>query len=275
MRVPARPFIRFLTGIPLICGYFLLLVLLLKIVFVISNWPSFRLIEYGAMVRSLYKGLRFDFAVVAYLAGPAIIFYQLAALLNRRGLIWLLIGYLSTVSIVILFLWLADIQYFQEAGKHFTYEAFVYLNTSVIPVILGAFRLHPWISGISLLSCLALGVATTLLFQRLLAYCLVPLPLKPLVILLYTVQLGILTGLGIIAARGGVQLYPINISYAMISPNPYLNALCLNPVYSVLYTIFHSSKQIQFFDEASNLQTVKNMLRIEADTSAAGAPRCP
>jgi phosphoglycerol transferase MdoB-like AlkP superfamily enzyme len=270
MRLTARPFIRFITGIPLICGFFLVLVLLLKTVFVISNWSSFRMIGYGAMAHSLYKGLRFDFAVIAYLSGPAIIFYHLAALTNRRGFRWLLISYLSSISMIILFLWLADIQYFQEAGKHFTYEAFVYLNTSIVPVISGAFRLHPWISSLSLFSCLALGVGTALLFQRLLAYCLVPWPIKPLVILFYTIHLGILTGLGIIAARGGVQLYPVNISYALISPNPYLNALCLNPVYSVLYTIFHSAKQIQFFDEVSNLQAVKKTLHIEADTSAGG-----
>ncbi len=269
--LPATPVLRFIIGIPLIFGFFLILVLLLKIVFVIANWASFSLIDYGAMAHSLYKGLRFDFAALVYLLGPAVLFYHLAALINRRGLRWLLITYLVSIAIITLFLWLADVQYFQEAGKHFTYEAFVYLNTSIAPVILGAFRLHPWISSLSLLCCLVLGVVTGLLFHRLLTYCLVPLSIKPLVILLYTIHLGIMTGLGIIAARGGLQLYPINISYAMISPNPYLNALCLNPVYSVLYTIIHSSRQIQFFDEAFNLQSVKKMLSIEEDTHSAPA----
>lgn len=271
MRLSAHPFCRFITGMPLICGFFLILVLLLKIVFVASNWVSFRTLDYGAMGISLWKGLRFDFAAITYLLIPAVLLYHLAAFINRRIFRWSLIGYLVIISMLTLFLWLADIQYFQEAGKHFTYEAFVYLNTSITPVISGAFRLHPWISSFSLLSCLVVGAAAGLLFYRLLDYFLVPVPIKPAVIFFYIAHLGILAAAGIVAARGGLQMYPINISYAVISPNPYLNALCLNPVYSVLYTIFHSTQQIQFFDETSNLQTVKRMLRIEESTTAAPA----
>ena len=268
MKKSLSPFIRFIIGLPAIAGFFLILVLLLKIIFLVSCWTSFNTIGYTDILNSLWKGLRFDLASLAYLLGPAFLLYHVLAFVNRPVLRWILSLYLVIISIFMLLLWLADIQYFLEAGKHFTYEAFVYLNSSIIPIVFGAFRLHPWTSSLSLLLCLAVGAGTGLLFSRLLRWCLVPVRIRPLNSVFYILHLGMIAFLGTVAARGGLQTWPITISNAVISTNPYLNALCLNPVYSVFYTIVHFSQHIQFYTEKSNLQTVKKLLRIEADDSA-------
>jgi len=69
---------------------------------------------------------------------------------------------------------------------------------------------------------------------------------------------------GFVAARGGLGHYPLNIGDALISPNPALNAVSLNPVYSVLRTVFRASeRQYAFYGEAQNLGTVRRLLGLE------------
>jgi len=56
---------------------------------------------------------------------------------------WIFEGYFIAVAFFILVFWFADIQYFEEAGKHFTYEAFAYIGTVLPTIVSGAFRAAP------------------------------------------------------------------------------------------------------------------------------------
>lgn len=155
-----------------------------------------------------------------------------------RCLKWVLGGYLVALSFSISFLSLADIQYFEEAGKHLTSEISDYLSPSIWPDISGAFKLHPWLAWLSILACMVIAVFAALAFRWLWkscfstdgprrAYSLLVLPICIL--------------LGCIGARGGLQPFILKVGDSLISPNPYLNALCLNPVYSTFMTTISSS----------------------------------
>jgi phosphoglycerol transferase MdoB-like AlkP superfamily enzyme len=67
--------------------------------------------------------------------------------------------------------------------------------------------------------------------------------------------------LAIVAVRGGTGKHPLAVGDALVSANPYINALCLNPLYSVLRSALEGEgRQYRFFDEKHNVQVVRQLL---------------
>jgi phosphoglycerol transferase MdoB-like AlkP superfamily enzyme len=127
-----------------------------------------------------------------------------------------------------------------------------------LPSILGAFRLHPALSSLSLLACIGFALLTGLVFWRFLKACLAPGETRRAYIL-FTLPLFIL--LASIGARGGLQDHPLKIGDSCISSSPYLNALCLNPVYSTFVTAVSSERQqFRFFTQEFNVRTTRGLL---------------
>ncbi len=108
----------------------------------------------------MFVGLRFDISILAYFFIPAVFLYHLLVLKKTRLTEWIFEGYFIAMAFFILVFWFADIQYFEEAGKHFTYEAFAYIGTVLPTIVSGAFRLHPLLSALSILCSLALAFMT-------------------------------------------------------------------------------------------------------------------
>jgi phosphoglycerol transferase MdoB-like AlkP superfamily enzyme len=251
----------FILGLPVIFLYLLLLTLVFKVVFVAANWSSFRLEAFGSIVRALFLGLRFDISILAYLFLPAILLYHAMVITGWRLLKWIGGGYFIMVALIYQVLWFADLQYFEAAGKHFTYEAFLYLGPSVLPMVSGAFKLHPWVSLLSGLAVIGFSFATGCLIGWGMKRC---IPDSRVRIPYYLFTLIVFLILDVVGARGGIQKHPLNIGHSTFSPSPYLNALCLNPVYSTFRTMASSSskQEFRFFDEAFNIRTVRDLLGI-------------
>lgn len=238
--------------------YFLFVMLSLKMVFIAMNWHSFRAAGFHLVGEALLKGLRFDMAALAYVMIPVLVLYFIFVSLISRRLNRALLYYLTIFGCILSFLFLADIQYFEEAGKHFTYEALSYLD-SATPMISGAFRLHPLLSTMSLIACIATAALTWFLSKSLFTICLYSRPSKVYLILFIPIWVGAL----VIGIRGGVQRLPLSVGDALISTNPYINALCLNPVYSTLRTLSVSSmKTYNPLQEAQYVSMVKLLLDV-------------
>jgi len=258
-RPQKRAALRFILGVPVIFCYFLLLILGLKILFISGNWSNLRVTSYGSITFGLWKGLRFDAAVLSYLLVPAFLIYYTAALVRWHSLRLMFQVYLVLVSLLITLISLIDLQYFEEAGKHLTYEPMAYVNLSALPIISGAFRLHPWLSSISLLACIGVAVVTAWIFKGLAAVCISAREgHHPTYLLTFPLVLSAI----IVAGRGGFQGRPfLRIGDSCISPNPYINALCLNPVYSTLWTAIRSRQELPgFFNEQGNIRTIQDLL---------------
>src|SRR6185436_15079729 len=96
----------------------------------------------AAIGRAVLIGIRFDIAVVACIFLPLVILHGAAvALPSARSLRHVFVASVFAAGIFVAGFWLADIQYFHDAGKHFTYEAFEFLNRDLIPITQGAFEL--------------------------------------------------------------------------------------------------------------------------------------
>jgi len=272
MDFPKNQFIRFTTGLLGVYFFFWVLLLALKGVFVWFNWRYLRVIGYSHIVYAFWEGLCFEAATLAYLLSPALLLFYTVAATKWRLLRRIVFIYLVALSLLLSLICLTDLQYFAEAGTHLTSQATAYLNLSIVPIISGAFILHPWLSSISLVACLTIMWLSMHVMHRMIDLSLprdAPGFFKGCML-----SLPVWLGLVVLAARGGVQGLPLNIGDCRISTNPYLNALCLDPAYSVLRSSFMPSKpEYQFYDNEFNIHIVRQLLL--EDEQAAVWPEYP
>ncbi|HKJ52890.1 MAG TPA: LTA synthase family protein [Gammaproteobacteria bacterium] len=209
----------------------------------------------------LLGGLQMDLAVAAFVLAPALLLYHLLGASGWWPLRYLLYIYLAALVLLIPLVGFVDLQYFDESGKHLTYEATAYLDSTGVSVFAGAFELHPWISALSLLASLAIPAAFLIWLRRLLGTSL-PRYGQPRPVYLLALPLWLL--LSAVALRGGLQPIPIGVGHCAISGNPYVNGYCLNPVYSVLVTtIGAGDTRYRFYDEVANGRRIRAMLGSE------------
>jgi phosphoglycerol transferase MdoB-like AlkP superfamily enzyme len=250
--------LRFLAGLPLIFLCLLLLTIALKLVFLTKNWSALEPAGWASIARALWKGLRFDASILSCILIPGTLLYFAAFITQWRFLRWILQGYFALVALLMPLLWLADLQYFEETGKHFTSELLDYLGPSVWPDISGAFKLHPWLSSLSLLVCAALLVLTVLGIRRLSRVCFSTGEMRRAYFLLALPVFLLLEGL---AVHGTFHHQALRIGDSCISSNPHINALCLNPVFSSFKASTSSTgRQFRFYDEEFNIATTRNLL---------------
>lgn len=263
----ARPW-RVLPGFLCLFAIFLVLLCGLRLLFAAVFASLLQGLSAAAVAGALLRGLRFDAAGASFLVLPALPLYM-AGVRWRPGLFrCLLQGYLAAALMASFTCALADMQYFEEAGKHLTYEALAYLDLTSLPVFVGAFALHPWVTSVSLLMTAAAGwgawVGFGLLLRRPLS------PEGPRLSAAAAAGLFVLClALLFVVAHGGFQRLPIGIGDASFSPNPYLNALTLSPVYAALKTAINGeSDTFHYANDPDNIRTVRRMLGIAGDPAS-------
>jgi glucan phosphoethanolaminetransferase (alkaline phosphatase superfamily) len=250
---------RFTTGLLGVYLFFWATLVALKVVFVWFNWHSLRAAGYSYIAYAFWKGFRFEAATLGYLLAPAVLLFHAVAATGWRVLNRILFIYLVGLSFLISIICLADLQYFAEAGTHLTSEATAYLNWSIAPIVSGAFALHPWLSSISLAACLGILWLSAYVMQQLIQFSLPGEAPHRLTVALLSFPVWV--GLILLVGRGGVQRIPLSVGDCRISTNPYLNALCLDPGYSVLRSSFEPSKpQYQYHNEEFNVGIVRQKL---------------
>ena len=246
--------------LPAIFLYFLLLTFFLKTMFILKNWAFLKSDGFGSIIQALFVGMRFDISILAYFFIPAIFLYHLLVLKKTRLTEWIFQGYFIVMAFFIPVFWFADIQYFEEAGKHFTYEAFAYIGTVLPSIVSGAFTLHPVLSVLSMLCSLALAFITG---RAIKSFIKIFVPLEKKQPFYYPLSTFIIMlALMIVAARGGPQNPRLRLGDSCISTSPYINAVCLNPIYSMFTSTFLPSEKFTFSTEEANLRNVRELLDI-------------
>ena len=257
---------RFCAGFLQITLFVICLTWLFRLLFALSYREPLESAGAEALLASVLRGIQFDLAMVAFVLAPALLVYHLLAATGWALLRQLLLAYLTAVVFLVIFVGFADLQYFEEAGKHLTYEATAYLDLSAVPIVSGAFSLHPWITTISLLFCLTISVFFVGWLRRLLD---ASLPSRGGRRPVYLLALPIWVMVIALTVRGGVQSRPIGVGDCAISGNPYVNSFCQNPVYSVLATAFDpADSRYRFFDEETNRSTVRRLLTRDSAPAA-------
>jgi phosphoglycerol transferase MdoB-like AlkP superfamily enzyme len=251
--------------------FFAVLLVLLVAAFAVANLDELRTLEGPAIAGALQKGLRFQLAVLCAVMAPAGALLLVATAAARRPLRRFATAFLAFAAFLLTLIALADIQYFEESGKHLTYEATAYWEPSGMPILLGAFALHPWLSTATLAACIAVAALAAGVLGRAIRRALpddgVRLRWAPVAVL------PLWLAATVIGARGGVQSVPLGPGESVISSNPYLNALCLPATYSVLRAAFTAERGgYRFYDEAFNVRTTRVLLGLPAAPASTDFP---
>lgn len=187
-------------------------------------------------------GLRFDAALTAVgFAGILILSHvPIFGRLRPYRALWILAAHL--IFLVYFLLAFADLLYFQFSHKRLGYEAFVYLNASLLPIVKTAFLSHPvlFLAGLAVLVFsvrLALRAVRT---ERLVDFA--PIGAKRLLII-YLIFVPLL----VVVARGGLQRVPLREADAFISHYNPVNMLTINGPYTALRSVYRS-KPVRLVD---------------------------
>jgi phosphoglycerol transferase MdoB-like AlkP superfamily enzyme len=260
-----KPFIRYFSGLFFVFLTLTLLGLLSRMVFMLDNWNNLSAVETGVIWVAISKGIRYDMSAAATLLVPVLFIWHLLAVSRARPLWHLIPGYLAFLFFVVPALAFADLLYFRESGNHFTYEIVSYLGPFALPPISAAWRMHPVLFVFLLVSCAVLSFAGALTARRLLRF---GFPSPPVRHPFWLLTLPVFALLIMFTIRGGVK-GKLTIGDSLISANPTLNAVCLNPVYSILRTSAATVIRFRFYDEKSNIDVVRTLI------GCRGAPDLP
>jgi phosphoglycerol transferase MdoB-like AlkP superfamily enzyme len=216
----------------------------------------------------LWKGLRFDFAAVAYMVFLPLLLsrFFVFSIFQKRVFKDLFLICISTLWFVLLSLSLTDILYYPHSGKKIGYEAFIYLDSSLLKIAVGAFQARPldFFVAAPFIFALAFGVfkltkawLSTISADTQSAFSQKILSSSALILLLIFVIFGV-------SFRGGFQRVPLRLGDSFLTDNANVNNAILNATYSVLRSTGQSEK-IRFMEPEAAFQTVYSSLGINPD----------
>lgn len=220
------------------------------------------------LVWVLGKGLRFDFAALAYMLFLPLLISRLlllqilskAALKNFFSLAFSIL-FFSLASLV-----LSDILYYPHSGKKIGYEAFIYLDSSLLKIVEGAFQARPldFFIAIPFILLMFFGVfklthnwMTSLSASRKSFWTQGLLSRSSLSFVLILIVLGV-------SFRGGLQRVPLRLGDSFLTANAHVNNAILNATYSVIRSTGQSEK-IRFMDPNAAFEIVYSSLGIDPE----------
>lgn len=191
---------------------------------------SYRIQEksFSLIGTAFLKGIRFDLSVLCVVLGFSLLYASLH-FFNRNRVYRFVWRTIPIVFIILLiFLLIADLIYYENGNKHLGYEAFAYLGWEMLPLVGSAFAQNPilFLVGLGVIGIISFGIYK---IQSRFPYSHIYLHYKwaglQFVLILLLIVLGI---------RGGIQTSPLRTSDAIITKETIVNDLVLNPGFTVI-----------------------------------------
>jgi phosphoglycerol transferase MdoB-like AlkP superfamily enzyme len=258
-------------------GVYALLLALFAVLRLLLLWLNAHMaqqIPADLLAQSFWVGLRFDLAVSSYLLIP---FFLLLLVLRGRQRVRLLAG-LSAVVGGVIFLSLAEIEFYRELEFRFNTVAFEYLNHPRIVAGM-AWEGYPVLRYLLVLATLV-SLFTGACFWLYRRFLLPPaLAQGAPAILARTMGVTLMLALMIFASRGGFAHEPLRWGDAFFSEEPFANDLALNGLFTLGRSVLEKAggkdkvwTGTLAADEASRLTRKMLLLPHETDLSWADHP---
>jgi phosphoglycerol transferase MdoB-like AlkP superfamily enzyme len=235
---------------------------LFRLAFYMLYRDEFAGVPFLELGKAFLFGLRFDAALSAVgFTGILILAHvPLIGRIRPYRALWILAAHL--IFLVYFLLAFADLLYFPFSHKRLGYEAFVYLNASMLPIIKTAFLSHPmlFLLGLAVLVWYVRLAVRSARTQRLLDFA--PLSARRL-----TLTYLVLVPLLIVVARGGIQRVPLREADAFISHYNSVNVLTINGPYTALRSVYRS-KPVRLIDSDSARREALAMLGLDKSPPA-------
>jgi len=196
---------------------------LFRLLFLLIYSSEFTEVPAAEILRGLVHGLRFDAAVTAWVLGAVLLLSHLPFINRFRLFRWLWIILAHVAVIVLSLLVFSDLQYFQHARKRLGYEAFAYLDTTILPIAKTAVAEKP--------HYFLFAAAALIGFWLLSRYNVRRLRLAeyhPIAVGRYLFVYIICIPLVVVMARGGLQRVPLRVADSFISRFNSVNTLTVN-----------------------------------------------
>jgi len=235
----------------------LLVMALLRLAFLVVNWPVFKRFGSAELAYSFINGARFDLRVILLLYVPFFLAVHFPVRWKKEFLLahWILFAPV-VLFLPVLALSILNMHYYAEAGRHISYEIMAvggdrYDLLASLKMI-GAYR---W----SILLFIVLSVILLLCGKMLLGRSLnagnkTDFRSRIVWMLVFLC----FAGLGL---RGTVKGRPLRMHHAFVQGSTELGHLTLNPVFTVMESLVENEGRVaSFYKEEEALKTVRALL---------------
>src|SRR4051812_49377514 len=217
--------------------FYVLLALLLVALFeflrlgmILRNASSARGLSAGQLLTSFFYGLRFDVAIACFTTLPVVILGHLTGLRHSRRAQRIIFVALQVAVTIIIFLLLAEYEFFNEFQTRYNQLAFQYFDQpkTVVGMVWYNYPVVRYVLACAVLS-LAFGLCVRWLMKRCFA------GMQPGMVKAGSelTQMGILCVLWIIGMRGGLQAEPLRWGDAYHSNSEFVNQMSLNGMFAL------------------------------------------
>lgn len=218
------------------------------------------------VLKAFWMGFRFDLSVLAYINFPVtLILIACLFLKNNRFFKWSVSFfryYYGIIFSLLFFVIFFDFGFFSYFKDHYNFLIFGFFEDdtfALIKTILADYRVYIALALFGLV-CAAVYKFTFWTYQSLKlkeriinsVYWKKPAKICALIFIIAA---------NFIAARGSFSMFPLGLFYAQISPNYFINKLCVNPVHSLADTVYFKIKN------SKNQMNLKEFFGYKDDTS--------
>ncbi len=210
------------------------------------------------VLKAFWMGFRFDLSVVAYINAPITLLFLICLLLKSYPFFKKIISFIKyyyfaifTLMFLAIFVDLAFYAYFKDHYNLMIFGFFEDDTFALIKTILSDYRFYFLVIVFVVLAIFIFELSKwtykELKYNERIFNTLYWSKTKKFITVL------IILCLNFIFARGSFSMFPLGLFYSQISPNQFINKLCVNPIHPLADTIYLKIKNAK---NAINLQNV-------------------
>jgi phosphoglycerol transferase MdoB-like AlkP superfamily enzyme len=195
------------------------------------------------VLKAFWMGFRFDLSVVAYINAPITLLFLLCLLFKSCSFFKTIISFIKYYySIIFSLLFLVvfvDMAFFAYFKDHYNLMIFGFFEDdtiALIKTIFADYRFYVLVLIFVILSMLIFNLSVwtykELKYNERIFNTLYWKPGKKFITVLLIVFINF------IFARGSFSMFPLGLFYSQISPNQFINKLCVNPVHPLADTMY-------------------------------------
>lgn len=262
--------IGYLLAVHILC---LLALSICRIVLLVANIPDGG-IDWSLLPTSMLIGLKFDNLIAGYVTAlPALIMpvFALATMHRKESVLWMqrfcrcVTWYYGIVYALLLFIHVANARYFHFFGNHLNIGVTAWFG--FVEDTAGMLLEDRTNWYFFLIAVIIIALYEYVLVCVYSAFAQRWLPVQKYTIGQYVLSSFLtilLWGVVFCSMRGSFQRYPLNVSFAYFSNNPFYNKLGVNPVFNIIKTAEHGMdkvpEEIAAIDERDALAYVQQEL---------------
>lgn len=234
--------------------FFILLFMVLRLVFVLYQWPLTKNIDLSEIFLAFISGIRHDLSLMAYVLIISGLVLCLTFFVKASKLIPFFNVFYTILSLFIMSILIPNLELYRNWGFHFDSTVLDYLKTpkeAAASTLLSTYLI--------LLAIFIVIFAFAYIYIR--RYVTSKLKDSDKLNYKYLPILLLVTASMIIPMRGGIGIAPMNVGFVYFSNNAFANHIAVNPLWNFAYSMksYKNNKTYSFMSEKKLNSTIKKL----------------